>query len=589
MICTTDWNRRVRALCLAVTLAGFGSLSTHAQVTGEALDHLEISQLAGGFGGELLDDDGFGFSVARIGDLNDDGIGDIAAGAWGDDDGGLDRGAVWILFLNESGGVESQQKISDLEGGFTGVLNDDDRFGYSLAGLGDHDGDGVEDLAVGAIFDDDGGFAHGAIWILFLDTDGTVKSHQKISDTEGEFEGELHFRDYLGASLTFLGDHDGDGVGDIASGAYRDGEGEFGTEGGEGAVWILRLNTNGTVKSHAKISAQVGGFDVFLDNRDTFGRSIASIGDLDGDSVGDLVVGAPLSHDGETDYWGAVWILFLNADATVKAHHRISPIDGGLAGALLDNQDRFGFAVSNLGDINADGTNDIAVGAPRDDDGSTNPEANRGAVWILLMNPDGSVKQTQKLSDTAGFFDAPLENDTFFGHGVASLGDHDGDGRIEIVAGAPRSDTGGHDRGAVYYIDLVAAPTAHWSSLGHGLAGNSHKPPVLVGTGALAENGLIALTAFHAGKLGEQNVVWLHASPEASYRPYKGGILVPDALAVGATVTPGRTNLKATFLLRTHWPAGLPQGSQMFYQAWIEDDLAPQGWSASNAVLATAP
>ncbi|MCH8851931.1 MAG: FG-GAP repeat protein, partial [Planctomycetes bacterium] len=72
--------------------------------------------------------------------------------------------------------VLSHQKISDTEGGFTGILDNSDIFGSSVASLGDLDGDGVGDLAVGATGDDDGGPPHGAVWVLFLNTDGTVKS-----------------------------------------------------------------------------------------------------------------------------------------------------------------------------------------------------------------------------------------------------------------------------------------------------------------------------------------------------------------------------------------------------------------------------
>ena len=77
----------------------------------------------------------------------------------------------------------SHQKISSTQGGFTGILEFLDSFGVSVASLGDLDGDGVGDLAVGAEGDDDGGIGffaeRGAVWILFLNTDGTVKSHQK--------------------------------------------------------------------------------------------------------------------------------------------------------------------------------------------------------------------------------------------------------------------------------------------------------------------------------------------------------------------------------------------------------------------------
>jgi len=78
-------------------------------------------------------------------------------------------------------------KIGFKTGGFAGELDDDDNFGQSIASMGDIDGDGIQDLAVGAPGDDDGGGQRGAVWILFMNADGTVRSHQKISETEGGF------------------------------------------------------------------------------------------------------------------------------------------------------------------------------------------------------------------------------------------------------------------------------------------------------------------------------------------------------------------------------------------------------------------
>ena len=153
---------------------------------------------------------------------------------------------MWVLFLNADGTVRSHQKISDTQGGFTGILDNEDLFGFSVASLGDLDGDGVGDFGgVGAHFDDDGGQDGGAVWILFLNTDGTVKSHQKISDTAGGFTGSLDDHDLFGRSVASLGDLDGDGVTDLGVGAIWD------DDGGEnrGAVWILFLNADGTVKS----------------------------------------------------------------------------------------------------------------------------------------------------------------------------------------------------------------------------------------------------------------------------------------------------------------------------------------------------
>ena len=206
----------------------------------------------------------------------------------------------------QPGWVLSHQKISDTQGAFTGILDDVDLFGWSVASLSDLDGDGVSEIVVGAPWDDDGGFNRGAVWVLFLNTDGTVKSHQKISDTEGGFTGILDDEDFFGFSVASLGDLDGDGVADLGVGA------RFDDDGGRkrGAVWVLFLNTDGTVKSHQKISDTEGGFTGILDNNDHFGW-VASLGDLDGDGVGDLAVGAQNDDDGGGSR-GAVWILFLD-------------------------------------------------------------------------------------------------------------------------------------------------------------------------------------------------------------------------------------------------------------------------------------
>ena len=86
-----------------------------------------------------------------------------------------------------TGDVTGFQEIGDLRGGFTGLLDVDDFFGVSMSGIGDLDGDGIGELAVGALFDDDGGTDRGAVWVLFLNADGTVRREQKISSHPGRF------------------------------------------------------------------------------------------------------------------------------------------------------------------------------------------------------------------------------------------------------------------------------------------------------------------------------------------------------------------------------------------------------------------
>ena len=349
------------ALASGVFLTATPKLA-HAQA-GTVLSHQKISDTEGNFGGVLDNWDALGISITSLGDLDGDGIVDLAVGTRGDDDGSegscdnileCNRGAVWILFLDTDGTVKSEQKISSTQGNFGGNLDDGDHFGWSVASLGDLNGDGIPDLAVGARSDDDGSLGHcgnvfecnrGAVWILFLNTDGTVKSEQKISNTQGDFGGALDDGDAFGVSVAALGDLDGDGTGDIAVGATGDDDGGM----TRGAVWILFLNSNGTVKSEQKISATTGGFDGDLGDSLQFGWSVASLGDLDSDGTGDLAVGVFRDSDGGP-YRGGVWMLFLNTDGTVKSEQKISDTQGGFSGTLNDF-DHLGHSLASLGDL----------------------------------------------------------------------------------------------------------------------------------------------------------------------------------------------------------------------------------------------
>ncbi len=223
------FNRPTSMAFVLQVLVSFALAGASAAVqVGTVQSEQKISETAGGFGGVLDPSDLFGVSVAALGDLDGDGNRELAVGTYLDDDGEANQGAVWILFLNADGTVASEQKISETEGGFGGILELSDFFGISVAALGDLDGDGNEDLAVGSYQDDDGGSEQGAVWILFLDADGTVASEQKISETEGGFGGVLDPSDVFGGSLTALGSH-------LVAGAYQDDDG--GTD--QGAVWIL--------------------------------------------------------------------------------------------------------------------------------------------------------------------------------------------------------------------------------------------------------------------------------------------------------------------------------------------------------------
>jgi len=263
--------------------------------------------------GLILDNgDSFGSSVACLGDVNGDGVVDLAVGALGDDDGAPDAGALYVIFLTTYGGASSFNKLSATSGmpaGFS--LDEFDQFGNSVAGLGDVNGDGVVDLAVGADGDDDGANVDdsyaGALYFIYLTTFGGASSFNKLSATSGMPAGLiLDNGDSFGSSVACLGDVNGDGVVDLAVGALGDDDGAPDA----GALYVIFLTTYGGASSFNKLSATSGmpaGFS--LDEFDQFGNSVAGLGDVNGDGVVDLAVGAFADGDGASDADG-VYLRF---------------------------------------------------------------------------------------------------------------------------------------------------------------------------------------------------------------------------------------------------------------------------------------
>ena len=349
--------------------------------------HQKISATQGGFGVMLDPNDDFGNALTDLGDLDDDGVTDLAVGAYGDDDNCISfpncgTGAVYVLLMNSDGTVKSEQKISALDGGLVpNPLSDFDNFGHGVAGLGDLDGDGVEDIAIGSRGDDDGGGNKGAFYTLFLNTDGTVNSYQKVSETTGGFGGSLVLDGRFGSSIANIGDIDNDGVVDLAVGAPNISDNTV-----NGSVWILFMNTDGTVRAEQEITEGVGGFTGDLDNLDFFATSILGIGDLDCNGVEDIAVGAYNDLDGihnPVQGKGAIWILFLNKNGTVKAHQKISATAGCFNGSLLDIDDAFGFSLGYWREKGRKKRPVIITGAVGDDDGSG---IDLGANWVLTLN-----------------------------------------------------------------------------------------------------------------------------------------------------------------------------------------------------------
>ena len=231
------------------------------------------------------------------------------------------------------------------------------------------------------------------VHILFMNTNGAVASTVEINSTT-ENGPTLTATDRFGTSVANIGDLDGDGVNDLAVGARNDDMDENGDPDGainRGAVHIVFMNTNGSVKSTVEINDSTANGPT-LNSSDFFGDSVENVGDLDGDGVNDLAVGASGDNAGGNNR-GTIHIMFMNTDGSVKSTVEINSSTEN--GPTLTDFDRFGVAISNIGDLDDNGITDLAVGANQGGTG-----INRGAIHIVFMQE--TDKPTVTITSSSG-------------------------------------------------------------------------------------------------------------------------------------------------------------------------------------------
>ncbi len=385
---------------------GAGYVHIYSGLTGELLFNITGES----FGGE------FGNSIAGAGDTNGDGYTDLIIGAPFQGS----AGAVYIFrgFAPITPPVTFPASILPKVSGDAA----DDRFGHVVSGMRDFNGDGSRDILVGAPgATKPGGIRSGRAYIH----SGTDLA--RIAVFDGEFNG-----DQFGYALDYLGDTNGDGIRDLAIGAFQ-----YGTGTGRCYVHFLPQLAVGMPQTFAPGDAFVLE-GAAVDDR--FGRALGSAGDVNDDGHDDLLVAAP-GADGDT---GRVYVYY-GADDGARTLTTSIALEGEAPGDL------FGASVSTAGDVDGDGRDEFLVGASQHD--GTGNDAGR----VYLFDAEATEPRCT--------WDGESRRD-FFGDVVRRGGDMDGDGTDELLVGAWRSvaaGTRGGPQGSgsayVFYLrDLEVIP-----------------------------------------------------------------------------------------------------------------------------------
>jgi hypothetical protein len=331
------------------------------------------------------DMDGFGRVAAGAGDLNGDGFDDIVVGMPGDD-------KARIFFGGRE--VNSTPNIT-----LSGAI--DDYFGQSVCGAGDVNGDGYDDLIIGAPDNSTNGAYAGAAFIYY-----GGKNFDSVPDVVLNDSAE---KEYFGYSVSRAGDINADGYDDVIVGTSSSSKGKaFAYFGGDPMDSVCDLVMYAPKK------------DCF------FGQSVSDAGDVNGDGVADFIVGA--RDNGLTVYAGYAYIFLGGRSIDNSSDITLTGYQSGSS---------FGCSVSGAGDVNGDGYDDILVGADY-----KYSSGNIGEAYLFFggsgMDSIPDVSLTGQSEDDR------------FGHAVSGLGDINDDGYDDYGVGAPRNTSNGVNSGKAY-------------------------------------------------------------------------------------------------------------------------------------------